>query len=284
MRPPARGGCVLLRSLFSGIYTIDNMDFVLRDAYMSGYNARAFDLERLLHYSFFTPQGLTIHSRGMAALVQFMGVRADLFRTIYFHRTVRAIDLTLADLFAESKDIPVPRQPAGTPRRLPPVHRVVAAGRRRPLALRATTRASASWAARWQDVLESRSSLEDGLPAQPRVHGGRDRAEQHFQPCRFRRARAARAACRPELTESAAARRPGAAHPSPRHAGAGRGPELLLGRRPAANLGRCRTINSFGSCRSAIAFAAFTRKTSRTRRNWPPRSTCCSARPAAATI
>jgi uncharacterized protein len=92
-----------LRSLFSGIYTIDNMDFVLRDAYMSGYNVRAFDLERLLHYSFFTDQGLTIHTRGMAALVQFMSVRADLFRTVYFHRTVRAIDLTLADLFAESK-------------------------------------------------------------------------------------------------------------------------------------------------------------------------------------
>ncbi len=101
----------LLRSLFSGIYTIDNMDFVLRDAYMSGYNARAFDLDRLLHYSFFTPQGLTIHARGMAALVQFMSVRADLFRTIYFHRTVRAIDLTLADLFAQSKPYLFPGNP-----------------------------------------------------------------------------------------------------------------------------------------------------------------------------
>jgi uncharacterized protein len=101
----------LLRSLFSGIYTIDNMDFVLRDAYMSGYNARAFDLERLLHYSFFTPQGLTIHSRGVAALVQFMSVRADLFRTIYYHRTVRAIDLTLADLFAASKTFLFPCNP-----------------------------------------------------------------------------------------------------------------------------------------------------------------------------
>jgi uncharacterized protein len=93
----------LLRSLFCGIYTIDNMDFVLRDAYMSGYNARAFDLQRLMHYSFFTDQGLTIHARGVAALVQFMTVRAELFRTIYFHRTVRAIDLTLADLFADSR-------------------------------------------------------------------------------------------------------------------------------------------------------------------------------------
>ncbi|MFG0336195.1 MAG: HD domain-containing protein, partial [Maioricimonas sp. JB049] len=31
-----------LRALFSGIYTVDNMDFVLRDAYMTGYNTRAF--------------------------------------------------------------------------------------------------------------------------------------------------------------------------------------------------------------------------------------------------
>ncbi len=101
----------LLRSLFAGIYTIDNMDFVLRDAYMSGYNARAFDLERLLHYSFFTPRGLTIHSRGVAALVQFMSVRAELFRTIYFHRTVRAIDLALADLFVDSKTYLFPGNP-----------------------------------------------------------------------------------------------------------------------------------------------------------------------------
>ncbi|MBI3839756.1 MAG: HD domain-containing protein [Planctomycetia bacterium] len=101
----------LLRGLFSGIYTVDNMDFVLRDAFMSGYNARAFDLDRLLHYSFFTAQGLTIHSRGMAALVQFMSVRADLFRTIYFHRTVRAIDLTLTDLFADSKTYLFPGNP-----------------------------------------------------------------------------------------------------------------------------------------------------------------------------
>ena len=35
-----------LRGLFSGLYTVDNMDFVLRDAYMSGYSARSFDLER----------------------------------------------------------------------------------------------------------------------------------------------------------------------------------------------------------------------------------------------
>ena len=91
-----------LRSLFSGIYTVDNMDFVLRDAYMSGYNTRAFDISRLMHYTFFTPDGLTIHGRGLPTLINFIETRANLFRTIYFHRTVRALDIALEEVFAES--------------------------------------------------------------------------------------------------------------------------------------------------------------------------------------
>ena len=91
-----------LRSLFSGIYTVDNMDFVLRDAYMSGYNTKAFDLNRILHYSFVTPAGLTIHARGLPTLINFIETRANLFRTIYFHRTVRAVDLALEELFPET--------------------------------------------------------------------------------------------------------------------------------------------------------------------------------------
>ena len=101
-----------LRSLFSGIYTVDNMDFVLRDAYMSGYNTRVFDLSRLLHYSFFTKEGLAIHARGLPALINFVETRANLFRTIYFHRTVRALDLSLEELFEETMARLLPVNPA----------------------------------------------------------------------------------------------------------------------------------------------------------------------------
>jgi hypothetical protein len=100
-----------LRGLFSGLYTVDNMDFVLRDAYMSGYSTRAFDLARLLHYSQFTERGLTIHERGLSALVRFISVRAELFRAIYFHRTVRAIDLELQEVFRASKPHLFPGDP-----------------------------------------------------------------------------------------------------------------------------------------------------------------------------
>lgn len=102
----------LLRSLFSGLYTVDNMDFVLRDAYMAGFSTKMFDLDRLLHYSSFTPAGLTIHSRGLSALVRFISVRSELFRSLYFHRTVRALDLTLAEVFAESRELLFPGNPA----------------------------------------------------------------------------------------------------------------------------------------------------------------------------
>ncbi|PQO43244.1 HD domain-containing protein [Blastopirellula marina] len=101
-----------LRSLLSGIYTIDNMDFVLRDAYMTGYSSRSYDLDRLLHYSFFTPKGLTIHHRGMGALIRFMNVRAELFHNVYFHREVMAIDKGLEDLFRDSREYFFPGDPS----------------------------------------------------------------------------------------------------------------------------------------------------------------------------
>ena len=101
----------LLRTLFCGVYTVDNMDFVLRDAYMSGYNTRMVDIDRLFYYSFFTEKGLTIDERGLSSLVQFLSARGELFRTIYFHRTVRAVDISLADLFLESREYFLPGNP-----------------------------------------------------------------------------------------------------------------------------------------------------------------------------
>jgi hypothetical protein len=102
---------VLLRSLFCGLYTVDNMDFVLRDAFMSGYSQQAYDLNRLLRYSFFTPAGLTIHQRGLNALLRFMQTKSELFRAVYFHRTVRAIDKTLEGLFRDGKNWLFPGNP-----------------------------------------------------------------------------------------------------------------------------------------------------------------------------
>jgi hypothetical protein len=87
------------------------MDFVLRDAFMTGYSERAFDLDRLLRYSFFSERGLTIHHKGLNALLRFIQTKSELFRAVYFHRTVRAIDRTLESLFLQSTPYLFPGNP-----------------------------------------------------------------------------------------------------------------------------------------------------------------------------
>nr|MDA8099774.1 HD domain-containing protein [Nitrospiraceae bacterium] len=50
-----------LQPLLSGIYTVDNLDYVLRDAYLCGVAVGPVDIDRLLYYTFFTNKGLTLH-------------------------------------------------------------------------------------------------------------------------------------------------------------------------------------------------------------------------------
>ena len=40
--------------------------------------------------------------RGLPSLIHFIETRANLFRMIYFHRTVRALDIALEEIFADT--------------------------------------------------------------------------------------------------------------------------------------------------------------------------------------
>lgn len=102
----------LLRHLFSGIYTVDNLDYVQRDAYMTGFSLDIVDLARLRYYTFFTEKGLTLHQAGISALNRFLNARLNLYTNVYFHRTTRALDLHLQEIFRETLDILFPRNPA----------------------------------------------------------------------------------------------------------------------------------------------------------------------------
>jgi len=79
-----------LQQLFSGVFTVDNLDYVRRDAYMTGVASGPIDAERLRRYSFMTSRGLALYEPGLGALEQFLTARLYLYDTIYFHRTVRA--------------------------------------------------------------------------------------------------------------------------------------------------------------------------------------------------
>src|SRR5439155_768298 len=90
-----------LQPRLSGVFTVDNLDYVRRDAYMTGVAINV-DVERLRRYTFVGPRGLTLYEPGLGALEMFLTARLFLYQQVYFHRTVRAIDLDLAEVFAPS--------------------------------------------------------------------------------------------------------------------------------------------------------------------------------------
>ncbi len=102
---------VFLQPLLSGIYTVDNLDYVLRDAYMCGVAVGAVDIDRLMYYTFFTDKGLTLHKSGLTALNMFLNARLYLYTNVYYHRTTRAIDEHLKELFKETMAALFPYNP-----------------------------------------------------------------------------------------------------------------------------------------------------------------------------
>ncbi len=100
-----------LQPVFSGIYTADNMDYIQRDAYMTGFSLEMVDIERLLFYSYFTEKGLTLHQAAGPALARFVQARLSMYSDVYYHRTNRAIDLHMRDIFRDTMEILVPYNP-----------------------------------------------------------------------------------------------------------------------------------------------------------------------------
>jgi len=92
----------VLQPLLSGVFTVDNLDYVRRDAYLTGVSMGPVDAERLRRYSFVSERGLTLYESGLGALEMFLSARLFMYRHVYLHRTVRAIDIDLAEVFAPS--------------------------------------------------------------------------------------------------------------------------------------------------------------------------------------
>jgi HD superfamily phosphohydrolase len=69
------------------------------------------DITRLRFYTFFTKDGLTLHQAGVSALSRFLNARLNLYSNVYFHRTTRALDLHLQEIFRETMGQIIPASP-----------------------------------------------------------------------------------------------------------------------------------------------------------------------------
>jgi HD superfamily phosphohydrolase len=96
---------VALKPAMVGAYSADNMDYVPRDSYICGVAAGPVDIQRILHYSFISERGLTLHAHAAEALYMFLSARLYLYEQVYFHRTVRRIDLQLREVFRPTVEL-----------------------------------------------------------------------------------------------------------------------------------------------------------------------------------
>ena len=97
-----------LKPLLSGVFTADNMDYVLRDSYMCGVAVGPIDIERIIYYSFFSENGLTLDRGGLQAFIMFLNARFYMYTNVYYHRTTRGIDLHLKEIFRDTMTIAFP--------------------------------------------------------------------------------------------------------------------------------------------------------------------------------
>ena len=97
-----------LKPLLSGVFTADNMDYVLRDSYMCGVAVGPIDIERIIYYSFFSEKGLTLDRGGLQAFIMFLNARFYMYTNVYYHRTTRGIDLHLKEIFRDTMKLAFP--------------------------------------------------------------------------------------------------------------------------------------------------------------------------------
>jgi HD superfamily phosphohydrolase len=94
-----------LKPALVGAYSADNMDYVPRDSYICGVATGPVDVQRIIHYSFISERGLTLHAHAAEAMYMFLNARLYLYHQVYFHRTVRRIDLQLREVFRPTLDL-----------------------------------------------------------------------------------------------------------------------------------------------------------------------------------
>jgi len=102
-RPPE--WLATLKPAMVGAFSADNMDYVPRDSYICGVATGPVDVQRIVHYSFISARGLTLHAHAAEALYMFLNARLYLYHQVYFHRTVRRIDLQLREVFRPTLEL-----------------------------------------------------------------------------------------------------------------------------------------------------------------------------------
>lgn len=81
------------------LFTADVLDFLRRDAHFCGIKEWGVDVERIIHWAKIYKGGLASEKRVLPSITAYLLNRFQMFESVYFHRTARAIDCLMRDIF-----------------------------------------------------------------------------------------------------------------------------------------------------------------------------------------
>ena len=93
-----------LDQIISSSVDVDKMDFIVRDSFHTGAGYGSVDVHRLLYTMDVTNGNLSVDGRAVPTLENLLLARLESFRTIYFHRASRAVQIMIVRALEAAKD------------------------------------------------------------------------------------------------------------------------------------------------------------------------------------
>src|SRR5216683_4757805 len=93
-----------LDQIISGSVDVDKLDYLVRDSFHTGAGYGSFDVHRLLYAMDIIDNRLSIDDSAVATLESFLLARFESFRTIYFHKASRAVQIMMVRALEMARD------------------------------------------------------------------------------------------------------------------------------------------------------------------------------------
>ncbi len=90
--------------IIKGVIDVDKMDYLVRDSYFTGVEYGKIDIYRLIYSLEVLNEGLAIDYGGLSALEAFLIARFEMFKNVYYHKTVRSAELLLSNSMKLASD------------------------------------------------------------------------------------------------------------------------------------------------------------------------------------
>jgi HD superfamily phosphohydrolase len=93
-----------LGQMLNSTIDVDQLDYLIRDAYYTGVSYGMIDLQRLLQTIMIYKGNLTMMRKGVSVVENILMARALMYSSVYFHKTVRIAELMLLKALEEIPD------------------------------------------------------------------------------------------------------------------------------------------------------------------------------------